>query len=306
MMRMKPILYTIILLFSLNFFAQQEPHYTQYMYNMSIVNPAYMINEPGLIEVGALYRTQWVGLDGAPKTANAFANIPLSDKIELSVNFLNDEIGSSIRQTENVFNINAAYKINLNQDLNLSFGLKAGFDHLSTSFHQSNVSTDPLFGNSQKTVLNIGTGAFLFHKKYYVGLSTPNLLPNEIDVNDDVQYTNRLHFFLIGGYVFDIANDLKLKPSTVLKQVVGSPLSFDVSVNALYLEKFELGLSYRFQDAVTGMVGIEVLHDLRVGYAYDFNTSNLKDFNSGSHEFIITYRFDILGLSKKYSSPRFY
>ncbi len=265
-----------------------------------------MINEPGLVEVGALYRTQWVGIDGAPKTGNIFANIPLSNRIELSVNFLNDDVGSAIRQTENAFNIDAAYKIKLNETLDLSFGMKVGFDHLSTSFHQSNVNTDALFENTQKTVLNIGAGLFVFQEKYYVGLSSPNLLPNDIDSNNEIQYQNKLHVFLIGGYVFDVNEDLKLKPSTVVKQVAGAPFSFDVSANALYLEKFELGVSYRFQDAVTGMVGIEVFRDLRVGYAYDFNTSALNDFNSGSHEFILTYRFDVLGLSKKYSSPRFY
>ncbi|RKE91003.1 type IX secretion system PorP/SprF family membrane protein [Ichthyenterobacterium magnum] len=287
-------------------FAQQEPHYTQYMYNMSIINPAYMINEPGLVEVGTLYRTQWVGIDGAPKTGNAFANIPLSDRIEISLNYLNDEIGGNIKQTENVLNIDAAYKIRLNETLNLSFGMKVGFDHLSTNSHQSNVSGDPLFNNAKKTVLNIGAGVFLFKEKYYVGLSSPNLLPNDLDVNNDILYQNAAHLFLIGGYVFDINDDFKLKPSTVVKQTMGAPLSFDISTNVLYQEKFELGVSYRYQDAVTAMVGIEVLPDLRVGYAYDFNTSVLNDFNSGSHEFILTYRFDVLGLSKKYSSPRFY
>jgi len=273
---------------------------------MNIINPAYMINEPGLVEVGTLYRTQWVGIDGAPNTANLFAKIPLNDRIELSLNFLNDEIGDRIRQTENIFNIDAAYKINLNDALSLSFGVKVGFDHLSTSFHQSNVSGDAIFGNTQKTVLNIGTGVFLFHKNYYVGLSAPNLLPNDIDSNNDIQYRNASHLFLMGGYVFTMTEDLKLKPSTVLKQTTGAPLSFDISANALYMDRFELGVSYRYQDSFTGMVGIEVLRDLRVGYAYAFTTSALKDYNSGSHEFMLTYRFDVLGLSKNYSSPRFY
>lgn len=295
-----------MLLCSASLYAQQEPHYTQYMYNMNIINPAYMINEPGLVEVGALYRTQWVGIDGAPKTGNVFANIPLSDRIEISINYLNDEIGQNIKQTENVFNVDAAYKMKINETLDLSFGMKAGFDHFSTSFNESNVSGDPLFANTKKTVLNIGAGVFLFQEKYYVGLSAPNLLPNEIDANDEVQYQNKMHLFLIAGYVFDINDDLKLKPSTVIKQTAGAPLSFDISANALFKEKFELGVSYRYQDAITAMAGIEVLQDLRIGYAYDFNTSALKTYNNGSHEFLLTYRFDVLGLSKKYSSPRFY
>lgn len=303
---MKVKLLIICLVCNLSVLAQQEPQYTQYMYNMSMVNPAYMINEPSLVEVGALYRTQWVGIEGAPITANVFANIPLNEKIELSVNYLNDNIGGNVNTSENVFNIDAAYKINLNQDLNLSFGLKAGFDHLNFSAIGSNVSSDPSFGNTNKTVLNIGAGAFLFHKNYYVGLSSPNLIPTDLSINNDVIYNNSIHGFLIAGYIYELNNLFKIKPSTVVKFVGGAPLSFDVSANVLYNNKFELGVSYRYEDAVSGLAVINITPDLRVGYAYDFNTSELESYNNGSHEFVLLYRFDVLGLSKKYSSPRFY
>lgn len=303
---MNKILSIIFFFVGLSLNAQQDPHYTQYMYNMSLVNPAYMINEPGLVEAGSLYRTQWVGIDGAPNTANIFANIPLSDKVELGVNYSNDRIGENIRIDENIFNVDFAYKIKLNPELNLSFGLKAGIDNIKFNFSNSNVASDGLFQNQSNTVLNIGTGVFLFHEDFYVGLSAPNLLPNELDGDNGQFYRNNLHLFLIGGYIYEVNDVLKLKPSTVIKQVAGAPLTFDISANALYNDKFELGVSYRYQDAITGMVGIEILRDLRVGYAYDFNASALNDFNNGSHEFIMTYRFDVIGLSKKYSSPRFY
>lgn len=303
---MKQKLLIIFIACSLLTYAQQEPQYTQYMYNMSMVNPGYMINEPGIVQVGSLYRTQWVGIDGAPKTANVFAHIPINNRIELSVNYLNDNIGSNVNLSENVFNVDAAYKININNTLNLSFGLKAGFDHLNFSAIGSDVGGDSAFGNTNKTVLNIGAGVFLFDDNYYAGISAPNLIPSNLDINDDVVYNDQAHIFLIGGYVFDINDDFKLKPSTVLKFVGGSPLSFDVSVNVLYLNRFELGVSYRYQDAMSGLVGINVTPNLKLGYAYDFNTSQLNDFNDGSHEFILLYKFDILGLSKKYSSPRFY
>jgi type IX secretion system PorP/SprF family membrane protein len=303
---MKIKLFILFIVYSLFGFAQQEPQYAQYMYNMSMVNPAYMIDEPSLVEVGTLYRTQWVGIDGAPKTANVFANIPLNEKIELSVNYLNDNIGGNVNTSENVFNIDAAYKINFNKDLNISFGLKAGFDHLNFSAIGSNVSTDPSFGNTNKTVLNIGVGAFLFHKNYYVGLSSPNLIPADLSINTDVIYNNNIHGFLIAGYIYELNDLFKIKPSTVVKIVGGSPLSFDVSANMLYDNKFELGVSYRYQDAISGLAMLNVTRDLRVGYSYDFNTSELKSYNNGSHEFVLLYRFDVLGLSKKYSSPRFY
>jgi type IX secretion system PorP/SprF family membrane protein len=271
-----------------------------------MVNPAYMINEPGLVEVGTLYRTQWIGIDGAPKTGNVFANIPLNEKIELSINYINDNIGGNVNTSENVFNVDAAYKINLNKDLNLSFGLKAGFDHLNFSAIGSNVSSDPSFGNTNKTVLNIGAGAFLFHKNYYLGLSSPNLIPTDLTINNDVIYNNSIHGFFIAGYIYELNDLFKIKPSTVVKIAGGAPLSFDVSANVLYNNKFELGLSYRYQDAVSGLAMLNVTRDLRLGYAYDFNTSELKSYNNGSHEFVLLYRFDVLGLSKKYSSPRFY
>ncbi|WP_299555691.1 type IX secretion system membrane protein PorP/SprF [Seonamhaeicola sp.] len=290
----------------LSAFSQQEPQYTQYMYNMSVVNPGYMINEPGIVQAGSLYRSQWVGVNGAPKTANVFANIPLNNNMELGVNYLNDYIGDVINLSENVFNVNLAYKITLNNNLNVSFGVKVGFDHLNFSASGSNVSNDPLFQNAKKTVINIGTGIFAFKDQYYVGLSSPNLIPNDLDARNNVLYTDKPHVFLIGGYIFSINDDFKLKPSTVVKYVGGSPLSFDISANVLYLNKFELGASYRYQDAVSGLVGINVSPNLKLGYAYDFNTSRLKDFNDGSHEFIFLYKFDLLGLSKKYSSPRFY
>lgn len=303
-MRIK--IFIVLIICSLSAYAQQEPQYTQYMYNMSMVNPGYMINETGIVQVGSLYRTQWVGIDGAPKTANVFANIPLNKKIELSANYLNDNIGGNINTSENVFNVNTAYKITLNNDLNISFGLKAGFDHLNFSASGSNVNNDPLFQNEKKTVLNIGAGVFLFKQHYYVGVSSPNLIPSDLDVNSNIVYKDKAHVFLISGYVFDVNNDLKLKPSTVMKYVGGSPLSFDVSANALYKERFELGVSYRYQDAISGLAGINVTPNLKIGYAYDFNTSLLKTYNNGSHEFILLYKFDVLGLSKKYSSPRFY
>ena len=221
----------VVVLCSLSMYAQQEAHYTQYMYNMSTVNPGYMINEPGLIKVGSLYRTQWVGIEGAPKTANVFAHIPLSERIELSANYLNDKIGSKGNLQENIFNVDAAYKIKLKNNLNVSFGMKLGLGQLSFDFSQSSINTDPAFQNAKKTLFNVGAGVFVFKRNYYIGLSSPNLIPSDVSNNTETVYTNKPHLFLIGGYVFTISNKVKLKPSTVVKHVNGAPLTFDVSAN---------------------------------------------------------------------------
>ncbi len=296
----------ILVLCSLSTYSQQEPHYTQYMYNMSVVNPGYMINETGLINIGSLYRSQWVGIEGAPKTANVFATIPMNERIELSLNYLNDRIGSNGNLQENIFNIDAAYKVKINKNLNLSFGMKVGLGQLSFDFSRTNLNSDLAFQNTNKTLFNIGAGAFLFEQKFYLGLSSPNLIPSEISNNSQTIYTLKPHVFLIGGYIFDINENLKLKPSTVIKHVNGAPLTFDLSANFLFHNKFEIGASYRYQDAVAALVGFNITKNLRLGYAYDFNTSALNDYNSGSHEVVLLYTFDVLGLSKKYESPRFY
>ena len=301
------IIIIIALFYSLINYAQQDSHYTQYMYNMSIINPAYMINEPGLFQVGSLYRTQWVSVTGAPKTANVFAHIPINNQIEFNVNYINDKIGSNINVATNVFNIDLAYKIDLDETKKLSFGVKTGLDSFALDASNSNVASDPLFQENNTTNFTMGAGVFLFADNYYVGLSVPNLIPSKIEVDNSGSLKKSVaHYYLTGGYVFDVSDSFKVKPSAILKEVTGVPLSFDVSMNVLYNNRFELGVSYRYDESISGLVAINITPSLRIGYAYDYIQNDLKNYSDGSHEFILLYKFDLLSLSKKYSSPRFY
>lgn len=304
-MKFKILVISIICSIS-TIYAQQEAQYTQYMYNMNVVNPAYMLNEPSLVQVGALYRMQWIGVEGAPRSANVFANIPLNDRIELSLNFLNDKIGNPSSVSSNLLNLDLAYKINLNRKLNLAFGTKLGLHQLSLDFNESATSVDPTLQNRSSRAFNFGAGAFLFGDNYYVGLSSPNLVPNKFSEDSNAKYESAQHVFLMGGYVFEVSDRFKFKPSAVVKQAIGSPLSFDVSANALYNNKFEFGLSYRYEDSVSALAGFNVGSGFKIGYSYDYTLSKLQDFNSGSHELVLLYKFDLLGLNKTYSSPRFY
>ena len=306
-MKIKFKIIAIVLFFNVTIFAQQEPHYTQYMYNMSIVNPAYMTNELNVYQVGSLYRSQWVGIEGAPKTANVFAHIPVTNDIEFSLNFVNDKIGSNVNVNSTNINIDLAYKINVNETTNLSFGLKSGISNFVLDASNSNVASDPLFSNTNKMNFIVGTGVFLFADNYYVGLSVPNVIPNSVKVESGGSiYKATPHMYLTSGYVFDVSDYIKLKPSIMLKEVIGVPLSIDVSLNALYDNRFELGFSYRYDESFSGLLAINVTPSLRVGYAYDYNQNDLKNYNTGSHEFILLYKFDFLNWSKKYNSPRFY
>jgi len=301
----KLFLCSIILLFTIGAsYGQQDAQYSQYLYNMSIVNPAYVTGVPSLINIGSLYRSQWISIDGAPKTANLFAHYPVNDHIELTANYTNDGIGEIVNT--NIFNVDFAYITKLSNWMSLSYGLKAGINSTALDFSDTNVAGENGFVNTSSTQVTLGAGAYLYTDNFYVGLSSPNLIPSDISIDNNVQATSAIHTYAIVGYVLDISGDVKLKPSTVIKSVVGSPLTFDFSLNTLIMKRFEAGISYRLQDAIVGIAGVNITRSLKIGYAYDYSLSDLQDFNSGSHEIILLYQFDLLNLSKKYTSPRFF
>lgn len=287
--------------------AQQEPQYSQYMYNMSTVNPGYVTNQSGLISTGLLYRRQWTGVEGAPQTANVFGNIPMSEKIELSVNYVNDRIGDAIPVNNNYVNLDFAYITKLSDRAKMSYGLKAGINSFKIDPSGSDVADDPSFSeNASTTQLNIGAGVYFFTGNFYAGVSSPNLLPSNVDINGIGVAETKTHIYGIAGYVFDFVDEVKLKPSMVIKQVIDSPLTFDLSLNSLIYDKFELGVSYRYTDAFIALAGFNINQSLKIGYSYDFSVSELSGYNNGSHEIVLLYNFDLLNFGNKHTSPRFF
>ena len=312
---MKKVTYLLFLCLIQNMYvkAQQDPEFTQYMYNMSVINPAYATGEVGIVNTGLLYRSQWVGSVGAPKSATAFIHAPLNDRIEVGVSFINDEIGDGALN-ENTISANFAYKLQLGEKTYLSLGAKAGVTLFNTQFsdfilNSGNSSSDPAFAaNINDNFLNIGAGVFLYGDRFYVGLSAPNFLGNThlTEQNGISAIGNEsLHTFFTGGYILEVSQKLDFKPSYMVKYVQGTPLSVDLNANVRYLENLEFGLSYRIDDSVSAMVNYGITDNLRLGYAYDYTTSNLGNFNSGTHEVFLLFDLNFSG-SKRYSSPRFF
>ena len=307
----KFLIFTGIILISFKGMSQQDPLYTQYMYNMSVLNPAYATDDAGMLKLGGIYRSQWVGIDGAPSTASFFAHTPVSERVELGLSIVHDEIGDWVK--ENNITADFAYVLPLNETNKLSLGIKGGlttFD-ANVSGLTLNQLDDPAFRENMNEVFPVvGVGAYFFGEKYYVGLSAPNLLTSKHLENQQGLRTlgeENIHYFLTGGYVFDISQDFKLKPAFMARGVQGAPLSVDITANVLMFNRFEAGLGYRFGDAVTGLVNFAVTPQIRVGYAYDRTTSNLGDYNDGTHEFLLLFDLDLFGLSKGYDkSPRFF
>lgn len=309
---MKKIILFISFLFSItSVSAQQDPEYTHYMYNMSVVNPAYASGAAAMLNLGGLYRTQWVGAVGAPKTFTFFGHTALSEKIEVGASLISDDIGDGAKK-ENNFYADFAYVLQLGGNNKLSLGLKAGFTSLQTNFNGfrfTDPATDLAFAeNINVTKPNIGAGAYYFTDKYYVGLSVPNLLSSKhIEEKSGINAfgSEEIHTFLTAGYVFQINDTFKLKPAFMSRFISGAPVSVDITANVLYNDKFELGAAYRINDAVSALMNINVTPSLRIGYAYDYTTSNLGQFNSGTHEIMLLFDLDLLG--KGYDkSPRFF
>ena len=298
----------VLLLLTLYFpsFAQQDSQYTQYMYNTLTINPGYT-GTSGVTNILGIYRAQWVGLDGAPKTANLSIQGPVSKNGQgLGFTVINDRIGAT---NETTAAINYSYPIKLSEDVKLSLGLSAvgnfwDIDYNKLTIHDQN-DLD-LVGKLSKFSPNVGVGAYMYSDKWYVGISIPRIL--ETEFFDDIQtsvVTRKKHFYMMGGYVFTLSDAVKFKPAAMLKAVSGSPLGVDLSLNFLLEEKFTLGVAYRWDAAVSAMAGFQVAEGLNIGYAYDFDTSKLGKYNSGSHEIFL--RFDLFSASKsRIMTPRFF
>jgi type IX secretion system PorP/SprF family membrane protein len=305
-------IHLVILLVTLVSNAQQDPQYTQYMYNMSVINPGYATDDAEVINFGALYRAQWVGSEGGPTTGTFFAHSPIAKKVEMGISVVHDEIGDVVKES-NVY-VDFAYVLNLNESNKLSFGIKGGATFFSTNFNgfiYSDELPDPAFAeNLSKTFPNIGVGAFYFGENYYLGLSSPNLLKSKhLEKQDGVIVTGveEIHYFLTGGYVFNFNDNLKFKPAFMTKAVAGAPMSLDLTANFLINNVFELGAGYRWDDSVSGLVNFKISPSLRIGYAYDYNLSNLGKFNTGSHEIMLLFDLNKKGKANGYDkSPRFF
>jgi type IX secretion system PorP/SprF family membrane protein len=300
------LLFACLLLCNQEISAQQDSQYTNYMYNTININPAYA-GSRGVVSVFGLHRAQWVGLEGAPVT-NAFSiNTPLSNSnFGLGVSFVNNSIGPS---DENAISIDASYTIQTSEVYKLSFGIKGTANLLNIDYTKLDRYdlTDPQFQNNvdNRFSPNFGAGIYFHSDKLYAGLSVPNFLEtNHFDDNVSATAKERMHYYLIGGYVFDIAPSIKFKPAFLSKITSGAPLQVDVTANFMFNEKFVFGSAWRWGSALSTLVGFQISENWFIGYAYDAETTILANYNSGSHEIFLRYEFK--GKSEKVITPRFF
>jgi type IX secretion system PorP/SprF family membrane protein len=304
--RMLAVLFPVYICLPLKAYAQQEPQYTQYMYNTLTVNPGYT-GTAGSPDAVLLHRTQWVGIDGAPRTQAFSIHTPIfGERIGVGLSAVNDRIGPS---DEFYVDGNFSYIIPLGYTSKLAFGLKAGTRVLSIDWSRGKFyqEGDPLLNDNINSRIraSLGSGIYYYTDKWYAGFSIPNFMRSErYDDIEEATVADRLHYYIIGGYVFTINDNLKFKPAVLAKLVSGAPVTTDFSANFLLQEKVTLGVSYRWDDSVSALAGFQITNSIFAGYSYDYSVTELNKYNNGSHEFIL--KFSLQPKTTRMKSPRFF
>lgn len=292
-------------------FGQQLPQFTQYMFNTISINPAYAGSRETFSAVG-LHRSQWVGLEGGPETQTLSVHSPLrNEQVGIGLSFINDKLGY-----ENFSYIygDFSYTIRTGVNSELAFGIKGGFTHYSLDeelLNDPSVVNDPFFNDvSNRWSPNVGAGIYWHSQRWYLGLSAPRILNTDYNNGGsgtiDYVALERVSYYFTGGYVFDLSETTKLKPSVLLKATNGAPLSLDISANFLFNETFWIGGGYRVNQsaaAIGGIADFQVSKQLRIGYAYEYPISDLRPYTSGTHEVLLMFE---VFKSKRIKSPRYF
>ena len=284
-------------------YAQQDAQFTQYMYNTVNVNPAYA-GSRGALSIFGLHRTQWVGVDGAPTTNAVSVNSPIGDsKLGVGLSFVNDKIGFT---ADNAISADVSYTVQTSETFKLSFGIKGTGNFFNIDAQKAEFADPESIDRINDFTPNVGAGVYFHSDKAYVGLSVPNFITNKqkYDDTNKVLYQEKMSYYLIAGYVFDLSPNTKFKPALMTKATAGAPLQADISGNFMFMEKFVLGAAYRWDAAVSGMAGFQITDGLFIGYGYDYDTTNLNNYSKGSHEVFL--RFELLNNFNKIISPRFF
>lgn len=287
--------------------AQQDPMYSMYMFNGMAVNPAYAGSREKPV-ITAIYRHQWTGLQGAPKTVTLSGHAPLlNDKIGVGLTLMNDNIG--------VFNTltlmgSYAYRLPVGEKGKLCFGLNVEINNFRANWQNLALTdvNDNVFIGSRNNIFspNFGAGLYYYTEKFYAGASVPHFLNMSLTEHLSVEGTDMVarqwkHYFATTGAVFGLGENVKFKPSVMCKYVKNAPFQVDFNAAFLFKEALWIGASYRTGDAVSGMVEYNFSKGLHIGYSYDFTITELNDYSSGTHEIMISYEFQ---KKQAYLTPR--
>lgn len=287
---------------------QQDPHHTQYMFNGLSINPAYA-GSRGTLSGMLFYRNQWTGFPGAPVTQSFTFHMPGARKrAGFGINVMNDKIGYLRQQW---LTVSYAYIIPIGEDARLALGLRGGMMNFRINWPEVTATDqgDPLVAANARSLLlpNVGSGLYFSTSRMYAGLSMPHILNTPLRPKDAAyDQAARLyrHVYFTAGYVFGLNNAVKWKPSLLVKYSPGAPVEVDVNLMAYIADRFWVGAGWRSGDAIAMMMDLQVAKHFRLGYAYDFSTTELQKYHNGTHEFLLG--FELFTKKALMKSPRYF
>lgn len=289
-------------------YSQQIPQFTQYMYNTIAVNPAYAGSRE-VLSIVALGRNQWMGFNGGPQTQTLSINSPLrNEKVGLGLSLINDKAGF-----ENFTYVygDFSYTIKAGEKTKLSFGINAGATYYKLSdelYNSTEANQDPYFDERlNRWNPNVGAGILFHAERWYAGFSMPRFINHDVNNTTEYKALEQVHYYLIAGYVVDLGDNVKFKPSILSKYTSGAPISTDFTANFLFIERFWVGANYRAngkQAAFGALVDFQVTPQFRIGYTYEVPTGEIRPYTSGSQEILLMYEFNFTKRNLK--SPRYF
>lgn len=283
-------------------YAQQQALFTQYMFNQLPLNAAYTGIHEGL-SASMLWREQWIGFEGAPSTQTLSVHSPIAFRpISVGGVIMRDKIGVTNQLSARFM---YAYRIEVGNS-QVSFGLEGSLSHFRTNYNQDGIA-DPLLEGADQNFMkpNFGTGILWHGDKFYAGVGVPNLINQRFSEEDGEDGGLLRHYYITGGYVFAIYDNLLVKPNFMLKAVKGAPLQADFNINVLLQRVLWVGVSYRSFDSIDALIQFQISPQFQVGYAFDFwTTTNLSNTMQGSHEIMINYVFELP--RTKIITPRYF
>jgi type IX secretion system PorP/SprF family membrane protein len=304
---MKKIIFLFLLFCNYAVLAQQDPLFTQYMFNKLLVNPAYAGSKE-VLTIDVLDRRQWVNIEGAPNTLTISAHTALKNKkVALGAYVCRDALGATSTQS---FMGTYAYRIYMERS-SLAFGLQFGFDYFDFNWSELvQKYPDPAFDpqNVRRITPDANFGIYYQSHVFYLGISSKQLLANGFSkiIGDGKSTFSKLtqHFYMMGGYALPIKDKVVFRPSIMTKYTPHAPLQFDFNTSVLFGDVFWAGISYRTAKAITILTEFRIAERIKLGYSYDLYLNELQPFNYGSHEIRIGFELPIF--ETKMHTPRYF
>lgn len=303
---MKRFLY-LLLLTAPACYGQQQITFSQYMFHGLVLNPAYASSDEAF-NVTFLHRKQWTRVEGSPQIQSLIGHRYYRAK-RTGLGAIVENMSFGVTK---VFSFSGvyAYRINLPRKTMLSLGLRAGLSSFRQNLTDLTLppqgSQDPSFNhNVSRTMFNSSAGAYLESKKYYAGITISGLVNNKLDKNSILQARQIPHYFISGGYLFDLSRDIKLKPQVLIRAVAGAPIGTDVSVAALFKNTVWAGFTFKYDNSINGLLEFKLNEQFKFGFAYDVVSSKISRVTPGTYEVSLNYRY-MKKVHHRVMSPRYF